>query len=94
MLDPVLAKDGLAAEKVRHDAVSRAILLDCSFTPSWRGLPKDVRAHLIQHLALPTHAEQAPLTSWRAELLPSFDGERADLELNLAAPVRFAVGDW
>jgi ectoine hydroxylase-related dioxygenase (phytanoyl-CoA dioxygenase family) len=67
---------------------------DCvllSFTPSWHSLPPDVRAHLIQHLALPTDDEQVPATSWRAALLPEFDGARADLDLDRDAPPRFTV---
>jgi hypothetical protein len=67
---------------------------DCvllSFTPSWRELPTDVRAHLIQHLAQPNPEERPALTRWQLALLPSFDGPRADLELNLTAPAHFAV---
>lgn len=66
---------------------------DCvllSFTPSWRGLPADIRAHLIQHLAQPRGDERPAQISW-PELLPSFAGARADLELNRVAPTRFAV---
>ena len=67
---------------------------DCvllSFTPSWRGLPADIRAHLIQHLAQPTADESPAGRSWTADLPPSFVGERADLELNREAPTSFAV---
>jgi hypothetical protein len=67
---------------------------DCvllSFTPSWRELPTDVRGHLIQHLAQPNPDERPALSGWQVELLPSFDGPRADLELNLTAPAHFAV---
>ena len=66
-----------------------AVLL--SFTPSWRSLPRDVRAHLIQHLALPGDGERAPAAGWPAELLPRFDGPRADLALNRDAPPGFAA---
>jgi ectoine hydroxylase-related dioxygenase (phytanoyl-CoA dioxygenase family) len=67
---------------------------DClllSFTPSWRRLDADIRAHLIQHLAQPTDDERPGRGSWHAELLPSFKGVRADLALNREAPTRFAV---
>jgi ectoine hydroxylase-related dioxygenase (phytanoyl-CoA dioxygenase family) len=64
-----------------------AVLL--SFTPSWRSLPPDVRAHLIQHLALPGDAERVPGTGWPSALLPRFDGPRADLTLNREAPAAF-----
>jgi hypothetical protein len=66
---------------------------DCvllSFTPNWRQLPKDIRAHLIQHLALPREDEQAS-SAWCAELLPTFSGQRADLNLNRSPPATFAV---
>lgn len=67
---------------------------DCvllSFAPSWRELPEDVRAHLIQHLAQPSTDERPALTRWQVESLPGFDGPRADLGLNLTAPAHFAV---
>lgn len=67
---------------------------DCvllSFTPSWRDLPEDVRAHLIQHLAQPAdHERGVDDRSW-AKLLPDFAGVREDLELNRTAPPRFAI---
>ncbi len=67
---------------------------DCvllSFTPSWRDLPEDLRAHLIQHLAQPAaHERGVDDLSW-AKLLPDFDGVRKDLELNRTAPPRFAI---
>jgi hypothetical protein len=68
------------AAATRRDAV----LL--SFAPSWRALPADVRGHLIQHLALPGDGEPVPRGGWHQRLLPSFDGERLDLPLNLVAP--------
>jgi ectoine hydroxylase-related dioxygenase (phytanoyl-CoA dioxygenase family) len=69
---------------------------DCmllSFTPCWADLPVDLRAHLVQHLALPTDDERVPPAPWRAELLPAFAGARADLELDRVAPADFAVRD-
>jgi hypothetical protein len=68
---------------------------DCvllSFTPCWRRLPKDVRAHLIGHLAQPTEAERASASPTWAGLLPSFAGRQTDLGLERAAPARFAAG--
>jgi hypothetical protein len=62
-----------------------------SFAPSWRGLPADIRAHLIQHLAQPRHDEQPRSSSWTTDLLPTFAGARADLALNRVAPARFAI---
>jgi ectoine hydroxylase-related dioxygenase (phytanoyl-CoA dioxygenase family) len=67
---------------------------DClllSFTPSWGRLDADIRAHLIQHLAQPADDERPGRGSWHAELLPSFEGVRADLGLNREAPTRFAL---
>lgn len=65
-----------------------AVLL--SFTPSWRGLPGDVRGHLIDHPALPRDDEAATAT-WQAELLPRHGGPRATLPLNRHAPRTFAI---
>ncbi len=65
---------------------------DCvllSFTPSWRDLPPDVRAHLVSHPAQPAAGEAPP--AWQARLLPHFAGRRRDLPLNRTAPRRFAV---
>ena len=62
-----------------------------SFTPSWRGLPEDVRAHLIRHPALPHGAERAALGGWPEALLPAYEGTARDLQLNRTAPSRFAV---
>jgi hypothetical protein len=73
------------AAAARRDAV----LL--TFTPSWSDLPADVRAHLIQHLALPRPDEPIPHGGWHAELLPRFDGTRADLALSREAPAQFAI---
>ena len=66
---------------------------DCivlSFTPAWRRLPADVRAHLISHPAQPT-AGDAPPPSWQADLLPSFNGPRRDLPLRRHAPAQFRI---
>jgi hypothetical protein len=68
---------------------------DCvllSFTPSWRDLPRGIRAHLVQSIALPTDAERPGPSSWLSELLPRFAGTPADLELKRDAPAVFAVG--
>ena len=74
-----------------NDSGARRDCILLSFAPSWRSLPSDLRAHLIQHLALPRPDERPPRARWRAELLPSFDDEPADLPLNRDAPARFAV---
>jgi ectoine hydroxylase-related dioxygenase (phytanoyl-CoA dioxygenase family) len=55
-----------------------------SFTPSWKRLPRDIRAHLIRHPALPTAGEVG-------ELLPHFDGTPLDLPVNREAPAQFAA---
>src|SRR5215469_2351791 len=67
---------------------------DCillSFTPSWRGLPNDVKAHLIAHPAQPSETERTNLASALLRLLPSFRGVRQDLPLNRNAPSNFEV---
>ncbi len=67
---------------------------DCvmlSLTPSWSRLPDNVRAHLIQHLALPQEdetAEGSPVES----VVPSFDGPRTSLDVDVVAPSHFIAG--
>ena len=66
---------------------------DClllSFTPDWSALPAEVRAHLIQHPALPADSE-VPSDDVLGRLLPTFAGARADLVLNRDAPAAFVV---
>ena len=72
------------ATGVRRDCV----LL--SFTPNWSELPEEIRGHLISHPALPGADETAP-RGVIAELLPSYDGPRADLPLNRNAPPDFRL---
>jgi hypothetical protein len=70
--------------KLRH-----CILL--SFTPSWRGLPEEFRAHLIDHPAQPSTNEAPEALSIFGSLLPTFGGERRSLELNRNAPSVFTA---
>lgn len=68
---------------------------DCvllSFTPSWHGLPADIRGHLVQHPALPGPGEEPPPAGWTARLLPAHAGPRRDLPLNRDAPADFSIG--
>jgi ectoine hydroxylase-related dioxygenase (phytanoyl-CoA dioxygenase family) len=65
---------------------------DCvllSFTPHWRELPTDIRAHLISHPALPAADERCAGTL--STVLPTFAGERRDLPLNRSAPAEFTA---
>jgi ectoine hydroxylase-related dioxygenase (phytanoyl-CoA dioxygenase family) len=67
---------------------------DCillSFTPGWRELPNDIRAHLISHPAQPGDGEIFDRSSHLGRLLPQFDGARQDLPLNRNAPSIFDV---
>jgi len=67
---------------------------DCillSFTPSWRGLPNDVKAHLISHPAQPFETERTHVAPALRRLLPNFSGMRRDLPLNRKAPSNFEV---
>jgi ectoine hydroxylase-related dioxygenase (phytanoyl-CoA dioxygenase family) len=66
-----------------------ALLL--SFTPSWAGLPADLRAHLVRHPALPTGDERPEPGAWPTGLLPSFEGQPRDLELVRVAPREFSM---
>ncbi len=69
---------------------------DCillSFTPSWRGLPNDIKAHLIAHPAQPSGGEALKTSSMLAKLFPKFSGSRQDLPLNRNAPPNFEVVD-
>jgi hypothetical protein len=75
-----------------HGNVSSA-RRDCvllSFTPSWRRLPEDVKAHLIDHPALPSN-EVSPIPTAITHLLPIFTGARRSLTLNRNAPSEFAI---
>jgi Phytanoyl-CoA dioxygenase (PhyH) len=68
---------------------------DCvilNFTPSWRQLPDDIKAHLIDHPAQPSESE-VPHSSMFLKLLPAFNGPRQSLPLNRNAPAKFEVGD-
>jgi hypothetical protein len=62
-----------------------------NFTPSWRHLPEDIRAHLISHTAQPSAKEIVPSGVLSLGLLPDFPGERKDLVLNRKAPRDFQV---
>lgn len=69
---------------------------DCillSFTPSWRRLPDDIKAHLICHSAQPSKTEPARATTMISNLLPTFDGEPRSLPLNRNAPSEFEIVD-
>jgi ectoine hydroxylase-related dioxygenase (phytanoyl-CoA dioxygenase family) len=69
---------------------------DClllTFTPSWKDLPSDIRAHLVRNPALPRHEERPPRAEWQATLLPRFAGAPRDLPLNRIAPSEFGVLD-
>lgn len=66
-----------------------AVLL--SFTPNWAGLPEDLRAHLIQHPALPSAEEGDRLPAWFRTLAPTHDGDRVSIPLNRVAPSHFNV---
>lgn len=69
---------------------------DCillSFTPSWRGLPNDIKAHLIAHPAQPSGGEALKASSMPVKLFPKFSGSQRDLPLNRNAPSNFEVVD-
>lgn len=71
------------------DAKRSSILL--SFTPSWQGLPHDIRAHLIDHPAQPSADETAQIPPIMAKILPAFKGEHRSLPLNRNAPSTFVI---
>ncbi|MBZ5705629.1 MAG: phytanoyl-CoA dioxygenase family protein [Acidobacteriia bacterium] len=67
---------------------------DCiilNFAPSWKRLPDDIKAHLINHPAQPSDEEIAPASATTAKLLPSFKGARLSLPLNRNAPSSFEI---
>jgi hypothetical protein len=72
-----------------HQPTRRDCLI-LSFTPSWRRLPTEIRAHLISHPAQPA-ADERPGDDL-AGLLPRFSGQRGDLPLSRDAPPCFAIG--
>jgi hypothetical protein len=68
---------------------------DCillSFVPAWRELPREIRAHMFAHPALPGADERAASACCGyAELLPRFDGVAASLPVNRLPPADFGV---
>lgn len=74
------------ASSLRRDC----ILL--SFVPSWRRLPDDIRAHLIQHPAQPSEEELPQMSMLTSRIVPTFEGVRRSLVLNRNAPARFNTG--
>jgi ectoine hydroxylase-related dioxygenase (phytanoyl-CoA dioxygenase family) len=68
---------------------------DCiilSFAPDWSALPHDIRAHLVQHPALPREDEaDASAASAYGDLLPSFSGARRSLRINRVPPAGFSL---
>ena len=52
-----------------------------SFAPSWRRLPDDIKAHLIDHPAQPSN-EDSQIPARISHLLPTFNGEQRSLALN------------
>ena len=69
-------------------AATRRDCLLLTFTPAWRDLPDDVRAHLVRHPALPARGERP---SFPQALIPSYEGTPRDLPLRRNAPARFAA---
>ena len=67
---------------------------DCillSFTPRWKTLPIDIRAHLIAHPAQPSETERTSGSRTLRRLLPDFNGVWRDLPLNRNAPPNFEI---
>jgi ectoine hydroxylase-related dioxygenase (phytanoyl-CoA dioxygenase family) len=76
-----------------NGSTSRRDCILLSFTPSWRRLPNDIKAHLIAHPAQPSGGEALTTPSVLAKLFPEFSGPRQDLPLNRNAPSNFEVVD-
>jgi len=70
---------------------SRRDCIFLSFTPNWKALPADIKAHLIAHPAQPSETERTNVSPAFSGLLPSFGGMRQDLPLNRNAPSSFGV---
>jgi hypothetical protein len=65
-----------------------------SFIPSWRSLPREIKAHLIAHPALPDQTEAAfRASSGYNALLPRFRGPPASIAIRRVPPARFKVFD-
>jgi ectoine hydroxylase-related dioxygenase (phytanoyl-CoA dioxygenase family) len=65
---------------------------DCvllSFLPNWRGLPSEIKAHLVMHPALPDESELPSVLGNLANLVPQFDGVPKSLAVNRSAPKHF-----
>ena len=77
-----------------NDTCRRRDRLLLSFIPAWDDLPMGMKAHLIQHHALPGEAEAESVSaSGYAEMLPRFDGLRVSLPINRVPPAWFTVSD-
>jgi hypothetical protein len=72
-----------------NSSLERRDCLLLTFTPSWRRLPADIRAHLVRHPAQPCAEEQPLAGAWPVELLPTYAGQPRDLRLNRVAPSEF-----
>jgi hypothetical protein len=66
---------------------------DCvllSFIPDWASLPSDLKAHLVMHSAQPGPDEAALVGACGyADLLPTFRGMPASLDINRNPPATF-----
>jgi hypothetical protein len=74
-----------------NSSASRRDALLFTFAPDWSSLPEDIRGHLIQHPSLPGSVSLLGGSPSWSGVIPEFDGPRRDLQINRAAPPRFAI---
>jgi ectoine hydroxylase-related dioxygenase (phytanoyl-CoA dioxygenase family) len=70
---------------------------DCiilSFAPNWNALPREIKAHLIMHPALPDRREsEVREATCYDDILPRFDGTPESQRINRIPPANFAISD-
>src|ERR1035437_95749 len=77
-----------------NDTPKRRDCILLSFTPTWNTLPRELRAHLIAHPALPVETEDKDRSASRYDdILPRFEGSSADLSINRVPPANFTIRD-
>jgi ectoine hydroxylase-related dioxygenase (phytanoyl-CoA dioxygenase family) len=75
-----------------NDTPKRRDCILLSFIPTWNVLPREIKAHLILHPALPDETEaKYRSASCYDDILPRFEGSPASLSINRVPPETFTI---